>query len=295
MAENEKSLDANTEPDAILEYLFVERDFNQEDPVKYNKGTFYDSIDLFFTGKNKNADFATFRKLLPLKVRARADELIYFEDRAIDLHDYKYGVIDEDKEITEFDSIDENFFNALKKTLKLIIFGKDFDLERFKTHKVFEDFYNFIHGIFDEEKMMDNIVEPDAIVEYLFVEKAETQLKAINDDQGYIMAYMNIFFSGEFTNNTLKAFKTLLLDELIFSLNDLNYFKNKSVDLDDYKFFLIDNDKNSTEFAVMDEKFFESLIKSMRNLVIVGKNFDLEKFKHHEIFEEWFEKYSNRF
>ena len=146
---NDKIPTTNAEPDAILEYFFVDKDFDQEDPVKYKKGTFYDSIDLFFTGKNKNADLATFRNLLPLKVRARADELIYFEDRAIDLRDYKYGVIDEDKKITEFDSIDENFFNALKKTLKLIIFGKDFDLERFKTHKVFEDFYK-ING---NEKM----------------------------------------------------------------------------------------------------------------------------------------------
>ncbi len=291
---NNKTPTANTEPDAILEYLFVEKDYNQEAPVKYNVGTFYDSIDLYFTGSRKNTDFATFSKLLPLIIRARADELIYFEDREINLHDYKYGVLEEDKIITEFDTVDETFFTALKKTLKLIIFGKEFDLEQFKTHKVFDDFYNFVHGIFDEEKVMDNFVEPDATVEYLFVEKAERQLKAINDDQGYIMAYMNIFFSGEFTNNTLKAFKTLLVDELNFSLHDSNYFKNKSVDLDDYKLYLIDNDKDTTEFAVIDEQFYEALMNSLRNLVIVGKNFDLEKFKHHEIFLEWFEKYSNR-
>ena len=85
------------------------------------------------------------------------------------------------------------------------------------------------------------------------------------------------------------------MDELNFSVSDSDYFMNKSVHLDDYKFFLIDNDKNATEFAVMDEAFYEAMMKSLRNLVIVGKNFDLEPFKHHEIFLEWFEKYSNRF
>ena len=80
----------------------------------------------------------------------------------------------------------------------------------------------------DKEKIIENYVEPDITVEYIFIEKAEKQIKPINDDD------------------------------------------------------LMDND------------FFKALISSLRNLMLVGKNFDLEKFKHHKIFEEWFGKYSNR-
>lgn len=294
MARKEKKLDTNEEPDAIVEFLFVEKGFNLEKTYNYNEGAFYESIDLYFTGKNKNDDLLTFRKLLPVKVKSGAEELIYFEGRAIDLSAYKYGVIDENKTITEFNAIDDAFLKALKKTLKFVIVGKEFALEKFKDHKTFTDFYNFVYGLFDEDQIMDNFVEPDATVEYLFVEKAEKQIKAINDDQGYMMALLNIFFSGQFVNNNVTAFKSILLDELNFSVQESKVFKNKSVDLNDYKFYLIDNDKNATEFAVMDEDFYAALMKSLRNLVIVGKNFELEKFKHHELFNEWFDKYSNR-
>jgi hypothetical protein len=36
----------------------------------------------------------------------------------------------------------------------------------------------------DNDKILENYIEPDATVEYLFVEKAEEQVKVINDDQG---------------------------------------------------------------------------------------------------------------
>ena len=147
----------------------------------------------------------------------------------------------------------------------------------------------------DETKIFENIVEPDATVEYLFIEKAEAQLKPINDDQGYLMGFINIFFTGEYNNNNLEAFRTLVIQELSFSLKEYDYFQNKSLDLSDYKFYLIDNDQNATEYTVMDEDFYEALMDSLRNLIIVGKNFVLEDFKPHEIFREWFEQYSNKY
>ncbi|NVM55440.1 MAG: hypothetical protein HWN66_17165 [Candidatus Helarchaeota archaeon] len=295
MTRKEKKLDTNEDPDAIVEFLFVDKDFNQEKAEANNEGTFYESVDLYFTGENKNDDLLTLRKLLPIQVNSRAEELIYFEGRAIDLSTYKYGVIDENKTITEFNAVDDAFFQALKKTLKFIIVGKEFALEKFKDHKIFIDFFEFVYSLFDEEKILEHYVEPDATMEYLFVEKAENQIKSINDDQGYQMGFMSIFFTGKFANNNLASFKTQLLDELNYSVKEYNYFKSEKVDLNEYKFFLVDNNKNTTEFAVMDEGFYEVLIASLRNLVIVGKNFDLEKFKHHRIFNDWFDEYSNRF
>jgi hypothetical protein len=148
---------------------------------------------------------------------------------------------------------------------------------------------------FDEEKILENYVEPDVVVEYLFVEKADRQIKIINDDQGYIMGFLNLNFTGDLANANLPAFKTELQDELNYSLQELYNSKEKSVNLADYVFYLIDNDQNSTKFTVMDETFFEALLAALRNLVIVGKNFDLNAFKGHSIFHEWFDKYSNRY
>ena len=146
----------------------------------------------------------------------------------------------------------------------------------------------------DEEKIIENYVEPDIIVEYIFIEKADKQIKPINDDQGYQIGFFNLFISGQFRNDDLTAFKGLLLEELNYSIKTYENFKSESLDLNDYKFALVDNYKNIREFDVMYELFFEALIESIRNLIIVGKNFNLEKFKHHEIFNEWFEKYSNK-
>ena len=66
----------------------------------------------------------------------------------------------------------------------------------------------------DKEKIMENYVEPDITVEYIFIENAIEQIKPINDDQGYLMGSFNLFISGQFKNNNLTAFKDLLLDEI---------------------------------------------------------------------------------
>ncbi len=146
-----------------------------------------------------------------------------------------------------------------------------------------------------KEAIEENVINPDATIEYLFVEKAETQIEPINDDQGYIMGFINIFYTGSFKNDDIESFRLLLSDELNLSVQDSNYFKNTSVNLADYKFALVDNDKNVIEFDLLNERFFEALIASLRNLLIAGKNFDFEAFKHTEIFDEWFDEYTNRF
>ena len=144
----------------------------------------------------------------------------------------------------------------------------------------------------DEEK--DNYIEPDITVEYIFIEKAEEQIKPINDDQGYQMGFFNLFVSGTFKNNSLTDFKKLILFELDFSVKEYEHFKSEKIDLSDYKFALVDNDKHITEFDTMNEDFFNALLVSLRNLMIVGKNFKIESFKRHELFDEWFDNYTNR-
>ncbi len=144
------------------------------------------------------------------------------------------------------------------------------------------------------EKIMDNIVDPDIVVEYLFVEKAEKQIKPINDDQGYLYAFINIFLGGRFSNDDVTTIRNQILNELNYCVKTYDSFQSNKVDFNDYKFGLVDNDKNITIFEEFDEEFYEALKASLRNLAIVGKNFDLEKFKNHDLFSEWFEKYSNR-
>ncbi len=146
----------------------------------------------------------------------------------------------------------------------------------------------------NKEKILENYVEPDITIEYIFVEKADEQIKPINDDQGYLMGYFSLFITGTFKNDNLNDFKTLLLNELNYSVKTYDHFKSERINLNDYKFGLINNDKNVTEFNEMDEVFFQALLASLRNLMIVGKNFDIEKFKFHEIFNLWFDKYTNR-
>jgi hypothetical protein len=146
-----------------------------------------------------------------------------------------------------------------------------------------------------KESIEENCINPDATVEYLFVEKAEVQLKLINDDQGHIMDFISLFFTGDFKNDDVESFTSLLLDELNLSVQDSELFRTDSVNLKDYKFALVDNDKKITEFEVLDLHFYEALKASLRNLLIVGKNFDIEAFKHHDIFNEWFDEYTNRF
>lgn len=146
----------------------------------------------------------------------------------------------------------------------------------------------------NKQKILEKYVEPDVIVQYIFIERVEEQISPINDDQGYQMGYLNIFFSGPFKNDNLLAFKTQILDELNYSIINYEHFKSKFVDLNEYKFGLVNNDKEVTEFNRMSEAFFKVLMDSLRNLMIVGKNFNIEKFKSHDIFNLWFDRYTNR-
>ena len=146
----------------------------------------------------------------------------------------------------------------------------------------------------DKEKILENYVELDFTIEYIFIEKAEEQIKPINDDQGYLMGFFNIFISGKLKNDNLIDFKQRVLQELNYCVKTYDHFKSEKIDLDNYKFGLVDNDKNVMDFNKMNDDFFKALLTSLRNLMIVGKNFDIEKFKTHEIFNLWFDKYTNR-
>ena len=146
----------------------------------------------------------------------------------------------------------------------------------------------------NRDKILENIVEPDIVIEYIFIERAEKQIKPINDDQGYQMGFFNVFISATFKNDNLLAFKTQLLDELNYCVKTYDHYKSESIDLKEYKFGLVDNNRNVTEFKLMDEVFFKTLMESLRNLMIVGTNFKIEAFKTHEIFNNWFDNYTNR-
>ena len=137
---------------------------------------------------------------------------------------------------------------------------------------------------------MKNFESPDAKVEYLFVERVEKQEKTINDEQGYLIGFINLFFK----KIDYKAFKTLVQEQLSLAVKYSDYFQNKEINLDDYQFVLVDNEKNFQVFDVIDEPFYDALVASLRNLLIVGKNFDVVDFKYHDIFYDWYENYSNR-
>ena len=64
----------------------------------------------------------------------------------------------------------------------------------------------------NRDRILEKNVEPDITVEYIFIERAEKQVKPINDDQGYLMGFINIFISGRFKNDNVLAFKTQILD-----------------------------------------------------------------------------------
>ncbi len=146
----------------------------------------------------------------------------------------------------------------------------------------------------DKDNTLENYVEPDISIQYIFIERAKKQVKPINDDQGYLMGFFNVFISGEFKNDNVLAFKTQLLNELNYSVKTYDHFKLEAIDLSEYKFGLVNNDRIVTEFTIMNEAFFKALMESLRNLMIVGANFSIEKFKTHEIFNQWFDNYTNR-
>jgi len=138
---------------------------------------------------------------------------------------------------------------------------------------------------------MENFESPDAKVEYLFIQRVEKQEKTINDEQGYLIGFINLFFKEV----DYKSFKILIQDQLNLAVKYSDYFQNREINLDDYKFALVDNENNYQIFDVIDEFFYEALVASLRNLMIEGKNFDIEEFKYHDIFYDWYENYSNRF
>ncbi len=146
----------------------------------------------------------------------------------------------------------------------------------------------------DKDENLDNYIEQDIIIEYIFIERAEKQVKPINDDQGYLMGFFNVFISGKFKNDNLPVFGTRVLDELNYSVKTYDRFTSEAIDLSEYKFGLVDNDRIVTEFILMDEAFFKALMDSLRNMMIVGTNFNIEKFKTHELFNQWFDNYANR-
>ena len=146
----------------------------------------------------------------------------------------------------------------------------------------------------NKDNILENYVEPDISIQYIFIERAEKQVKPINDDQGYLMGFFNVFISGEFKNDNVLAFKPQLLNELNYSVKTYDHFKSEAIDLSEYKFGLVNNDRIVTEFTIMNEAFFKALMESIRNLMIVGANFNIEKFKTHELFNQWFENYTNR-
>ncbi len=147
----------------------------------------------------------------------------------------------------------------------------------------------------EKDRIIKNYISPDATVEYLLIEKTDNQYKVINDDQGYQMGFFNLFFTGTAKNYELATFKKELTEELNYSVKTYDTFKNNNFILKDYKFGFVDNDKNIKVFHEMDGRFFEYLRISLRNLLIVGKNFDIENFKHHKIFNHWFDEYTNRY
>jgi len=149
----------------------------------------------------------------------------------------------------------------------------------------------------DEESLknlLKNVRTSDLTVEYLFIENAEKQIKPINDDQGYVMGFINFFFDEGPSRDLLTYFQTTLLDELTYTAKYEEYFKKKSVNLDEYKFGIVDEMMNVKEYPILNSSCFAELLTSSKNLLIAGKNFSFDEFKAHEIFKVWFEKYCNK-
>ena len=79
-----------------------------------------------------------------------------------------------------------------------------------------------------------------------------------------------------------------------YSVKNYEFFKFKSISLEEYKFELVDIDGKVSKFKDIYETFFIELMHSLRNLMTAGDNFNIEKFKFHEIFYEWFEHYTKK-
>jgi len=132
------------------------------------------------------------------------------------------------------------------------------------------------------------------IVEYLFIEYAEEQVKPINDDQGYQYGFINVLRSDFTRNDSLAAFRDFLFDDLNFSARTYEHFKKKSVKLTDYKFAIVESSGKITEYGAIDAKMANELGKAARGLIIVGKNLDLHAVQETATFRTWFETYVKR-
>jgi hypothetical protein len=132
------------------------------------------------------------------------------------------------------------------------------------------------------------------IVEYLFIEYAEEQVKPINDDQGYQYGFINVLRSDFTRNDSLVAFRDFLFDDLNFSARTYEHFKKKSVKLTDYKFAIVESSGKITEYVAIDAKMANELGKAARGLMIVGKNLDLHAVQETATFRTWFETYVKR-
>jgi hypothetical protein len=146
----------------------------------------------------------------------------------------------------------------------------------------------------DKEKILRNFEEPEKTIEYLFIEKAKKQKDVLNKDQGYLYAYNGLYKSDAAKGDELETLKAALLKELNYCVKSYKNFHIKSVDFNEYKFGLVDIEKNITVFEQFDSIFFKALKESLGNLIITGKNFDLIGFKTHKVYAEWVQKYQNK-
>jgi hypothetical protein len=137
----------------------------------------------------------------------------------------------------------------------------------------------------------DEYVEPIATVEYLFIERVDKQVKYINDNQGWISGFFKIFNRGKDTNDNLSAFKSLVVQELNYILNEYENFNEREFVLENYVFYLVEKGTFAKEFAQFDDSFYAALRSSSHNLMIVGKNFDVQAFSEHEIFRTWVKEF----
>ncbi|NHI91245.1 MAG: hypothetical protein EAX96_01995 [Candidatus Lokiarchaeota archaeon] len=144
------------------------------------------------------------------------------------------------------------------------------------------------------EQILKKAEKADLTVEYLFIEKAEKQEKLINDNQAYSMGFINFFKVKGETRDSFIYFKELLEDELNYTCKSYDHFNVKSFFLNDYKYIVVDKNKKMKSYSVFNRKCFNNLLKTSRNLLIVGKNFNFEHFKQNGIFNEWFEKFCNK-
>jgi hypothetical protein len=138
-----------------------------------------------------------------------------------------------------------------------------------------------------KQTIVSNYREPDATVQYLFVEKVDEQHQPLNDDQGYMSGYINLFSTGEWRNADAAHFQALLRDEIVYSVMTYEYFTNRSVDFAECKFAIVLDATHLKEAKAIDQPFFEALMSSTRRLLVAGDNFDFHAFSSHRIFTEW--------